>query len=257
MTNKLYGLMVPWSLLLATSVWAAIPSQQDDFEAYGNGTAVSTLANWGASSSAVQVTNETANSGSRSFVMPERESASNHMDGAGATVVWSDYHVRPVLGLPPGAPPTNTASYCQYFDTNGYVVVYTPTGTPVQSLGYRAWGADSNTVVVKAGQGYASDKAALLPAGTAMSNRIATAETRIWTDYHVKPSLGSAPGTNPDASFLGYVNGSGYFVVATTSGWVTCTTDITNGPLPAMSASGYTRVTVHQDFTTRLFALFV
>ncbi len=139
-------------------------------------------------------------------------------------------------------------------------------GSTINALGFRGWNATAGALVTNGSwlAGYATgrtvNQAVCLPDGTIMSNRmVSSVGQNIWTDYYLSPYPGVEPTTAPtgSASFVSFVNTNGYLVVATTGGWVTCSRNYTNGPVPPMAASTFARLTVHQDYTKRIFSLFL
>lgn len=133
-------------------------------------------------------------------------------------------------------------------------------GSQLASLGFRGWGASSTTnAVVRAGQGRSGTKAALVTDGAVLSNRINTAQMRVWTDYYLRPRPGLAPASPPTdrAAYAGYVNTAGRLAVWEGAGWVVCSNDVAGGALPALGTSAYTRVTVHCDYVNHRSAVFV
>jgi len=129
----------------------------------------------------------------------------------------------------------------------------------VQNLAFRGWGASDPSVIVQSGEVYAGSKAVILPDGTALSNRISTAEKQIWTDYWIKPMLGAAPSdaaTNVSA-FMCYGGINGHLYVSDGSGWIECAQNIVGAASPTMSTSSFSRVTVHLDFDTGKYAVFL
>lgn len=106
---------------------SAVPLN-DGFEQYGVGTPLASYAfnGWGASAQTVLVETQTVAVGSKAVTLPDGESASNRVNGAGLPKVWTDVRIRPKLGGAPGGMPTNASTCLLYFNTSGYVVVYNP-----------------------------------------------------------------------------------------------------------------------------------
>ena len=96
----------------------------DNFEHYAAGTPFSNLwfEGWGASSATDQVVSSPVFSGIRAAQVSGV--LSNRVDGTGVTRVWTDFYLRPRLGLPPDTIDTNTASVLFYVDTNGCLNLY-------------------------------------------------------------------------------------------------------------------------------------
>lgn len=129
----------------------------------------------------------------------------------------------------------------------------------VQALGFRGWGASSTNVLVKAAQGYGSSKGVGLPPNETISNRIASAQTKIWTDLLVKPAPGQVPSV-PDSTamaFLSYVGSNGFLSVWSAGAWISCTNYIDGSAVTPMTTGAYARVTVFLDFTIHAAAVFV
>jgi len=96
----------------------------DDFEAYLNNTVVTNLGfrGWYASSGAVAVENTIKNSGSNGVVVPAATVLSNRVTSGSATNIWTEFYVQPTIGLL-DMPPTNSASFVAYVNTNRALVV--------------------------------------------------------------------------------------------------------------------------------------
>ncbi len=103
---------------------SAIPFR-DGFEPYAAGLALTNYGfnGWGASDPSVMVESQTVAVGAKAVTIPRGQSASNRVSGVGATKVWTDVRIQPVLGDQPLGLLTNTSTCVFYFDTNGYVVV--------------------------------------------------------------------------------------------------------------------------------------
>ena len=130
--------------------------------------------------------------------------------------------------------------------------------TQVQSLGFRGWGASATDVLVMAGQGYGNSKGLVLPSGDLVSNRITTAQTRVWTDFRVKPVLGLAnPALSTNTAFLCYVATDGFLNVWSAGAWSACTNYVNGDPVQAMSTDAYARVTAFLNFETHEAAVFI
>lgn len=116
------------------------------------------------------------------------------------------------------------------------------------------------------GASVANDKSvavnsAKLGLNSALTNTIASdAGLRVWTDFLTFPQLGIEPDGAPTniASFLCYFNTNGSLVVATPSGWRTCTNDIWgNAVAPATNADVFVRISYMQDYATSTQAVFL
>lgn len=132
-------------------------------------------------------------------------------------------------------------------------------GTRVQALGFRGWGASSTNVTVSASQGFGASKGIRLTADDQVSNRVAAAYTRVWTDLRLRPVPGlENPGLTTNATaLLCYVGQDGLLNVWATGAWHVCATDIMGSNLPAMTTGAYSRVTAYLDFDTAEGAVFV
>ncbi len=132
--------------------------------------------------------------------------------------------------------------------------------TAMTALKTWGWNASSNTVKVQSSTAY-SVRAVEIPAGTLVSNSMSSAATKVWSDFYIEPVWGcepTAPPTNT-ASFVAYVNASGYLVVAVAGGgWVVCSNGLDNAAAP-LSSNAFTRVSLCQDLgaTPPTFAVFV
>lgn len=101
----------------------------DTFELYASGSVMTNLKfrGWNASTETVIVTNGISQTGTKSVAVPTGTVLSNSI-ASSATKVWSDFYLRPVLGVQPAAPQTNDSSFLAYADTNGFLVVATNGG---------------------------------------------------------------------------------------------------------------------------------
>jgi hypothetical protein len=153
-------------VLLALSLQAA-PNVWDNFESYDVGTDFATTHTngWNASTNTVIVSNLVWQTSTKSVVLPDQSTLTNTVSGSGGKAVWTDLWIIPTLGDPPSSPPTNTASFVQYFDANGFVEVATTSGWTVCSND--VWGnsvpAVSNAFVrVTLFQDYSTSNQALM-----------------------------------------------------------------------------------------------
>ena len=133
--------------------------------------------------------------------------------------------------------------------------------TPITSLGFRGWSASGGAVKVQSAVKHTGNNAVELPVSTVLSNSISSgAATRIWTDYYVQPTIGLLPDSPPTntASFLAYVNTSGYLMVEVSGGgWVVCSNKIDSTSVTPISTGSFTRITVCQELVHHTFAVFV
>lgn len=136
-------------------------------------------------------------------------------------------------------------------------------GTLLASLGFRGWYASTASALVSAGQGYGSSKGVVLPAGSMVSNHLATSQTRIWIDFRVKPVpmaqpvIGSPAIETNGMALLCYVNTNGCLNVWSSGVWCACTEDVGGTPFTAMSTALYSRVTAFLDYDLRKACVFV
>jgi hypothetical protein len=100
----------------------------DGFETYAVGAPLASYSfnGWGASAPTVLVETQTVAVGAKAVTVADGESVSNRVDGAPWQTVWTDMRLQPVPGGEAGGLPTNTSTCVLYFDTNGYVEVYSP-----------------------------------------------------------------------------------------------------------------------------------
>ena len=128
------------------------------------------------------------------------------------------------------------------------------------NLGFQGWGASSTGVLVKAGQGVGSSKAAVVPDYSMLSNRIASVgQPRIWTDYYIKPVLGVAPLSTDTNSytFMSFVGTNGLLNVWKSGAWAVCSNYVNGSAVTTMDTGSFTRVTVFLNFGSHLAAVFV
>lgn len=141
-------------------------------------------------------------------------------------------------------------------DFEGYVA-----GSRVSSLAFRGWGATSPDALVTNAQNHTAggSKSAALFEKTTISNLVATAEQTLWTDFYLLATPGMVPSGAPTgtSSFAACVDTNGWLLVATTNGWLTCSNYYNNTPVPPMSASALSRVTVYQHFSNHVFSVFL
>jgi hypothetical protein len=119
--------------LVAVASYGVIPNLDDNFDGYADGTNfLSSLGNWQASSAAAYVTNGGAYANKAVF-MGQSVALSNTLNADSSLTVWTHMRVKPMLGVEVSNSPTNTSSFCCYFNSNGFVTVATPSGWRVCS----------------------------------------------------------------------------------------------------------------------------
>ena len=123
------SLAVLLMLLAVASVQGAAPNFTDNFDSlYAEGDTFTTATNgWQASGSGAYVTNSGAYSGKAVF-MDGAVGLTNSMTVDQNLRVWTDFQIKPMLGVSLLSPPTNDSSFLCYFNSNGYVVIYQPSG---------------------------------------------------------------------------------------------------------------------------------
>lgn len=105
----------------------------DDLDRYAAGTLAADmkLFGWSAEAGAPSVTDAAAHSG-KSIILPDGSSVSLAIDDTNKgdrQVVWTDYYVRPAVGVGPGdSPDTGTRSFLSYVNASGNLVVYDASG---------------------------------------------------------------------------------------------------------------------------------
>lgn len=114
----------------AASSRGAIPVFYDDFEAgYTNGQNFAVATNgWQASGTEAYVTNNLGFTNSKAVYMGTFVALTNNLRADTSLKVWTDFRLKPELGVDITDPQTNTSSLLYYFNSNGVVVVATPTG---------------------------------------------------------------------------------------------------------------------------------
>lgn len=115
-------------MVAAVTSLGAVPTFYDDFETnlYVQGVPLATNS-WQASGAAAYVTNNGGVSG-RAAVLGEIVALTNSQTASANIKVWTDFQVKPVLGVESPDLPTNTASFLFYFDSNGVFQVETAAG---------------------------------------------------------------------------------------------------------------------------------
>lgn len=131
------------------------------------------------------------------------------------------------------------------------------TGTTLQNLWFRGWGASSAASTVVASPVAAGAHAASVVG--VVSNRVNGAGVaRLWTDLWLRPVLGMAPitaATNRGAVVL-YISTNGmpfYFA----NGWHEIRTNAVGGTFSPMSAGSFARLTLFTDFDADEAAIFL
>lgn len=115
--------------LAALSCQGAIPVFYDAFDSgYANGQTFLVATNgWQASSYTAYVTNSGGYSGSAAY-LGSPVILTNTLNADPALKVWGDLRIKPALGVPMLNPQTNQSSFYCYFDSNGVIMVASPTG---------------------------------------------------------------------------------------------------------------------------------
>ena len=98
----------------------------DDFELYADGSQMANLGfrGWGASSAAVLVKASQGVNGSKGVVLPAEAVVSNRVNSAIQKKVWTDYEIRPTLGIAPTGLDTNSYTFMGFVGTNGLLNVW-------------------------------------------------------------------------------------------------------------------------------------
>ncbi len=103
----------------------------DKFENYTNNLPIDSktaqLMGWGAEGAGVKIQNVEFHNGSQAVIIPAGGTLSNRISTT-ATKVWTEYYIRPALGVAPSVVDTNKSAFFSYVNTNGYMVIPTPTG---------------------------------------------------------------------------------------------------------------------------------
>ncbi len=133
--------------------------------------------------------------------------------------------------------------------------------TPMTNLASNGWYASDSRVKVETNTVH-SGKAVVLPDVAILSNNISSTASKVWTDFHIQPTLGLEPPVPQTtvSSFVGYVNTNGYLVVAISNGgWYICSNQLNNTPATPLQTNGFTRISICQDlsFNPPKFAIFV
>lgn len=108
-----------------------VPSINDTFDTgYVNGQSLATPVNgWQASSAAAFVTNGGSYSPSLSAFLDDAVVLTNNVNANIALTIWTDMRINPKIGAESLDPTlTNTASFLCYFNSNGVLMVDTPSG---------------------------------------------------------------------------------------------------------------------------------
>lgn len=96
----------------------------DGFESDSNGAAP---AGTGWSSTGVTVTNSGAHAGTKAAYFAADAMATNTISESSPTKAWTDFQIKPALGVEPASPPTNSSSALFFFDADGYINVWNET----------------------------------------------------------------------------------------------------------------------------------
>ena len=147
-------------------------------------------------------------------------------------------------------------------------------GQAMQDLKLFGWNANASSVIVQATEKAAGSKSVILPDGTELTLKISGAgQSKVWTDFYLRPALGVEPGSASSAvgkGFSSFVDNDGNLNAATVSGGTTNWFPLGNkarwnsGALEfdvefanQFSATTFTRVSVFQDFEKSTFSVFV
>lgn len=133
-------------------------------------------------------------------------------------------------------------------------------GTNFLAPGIAGWLASTSSVVVVNTKSSSGANSVYLAEGSAISNAVnRTPVTNAWTDVRLAPMLGDAPDSSATngASFLCYVDANGYVAVWNGSGWLTCSNDVWNTPVPPLTNGVFATLSVFQNYSASRLALMV
>lgn len=135
----------------------------------------------------------------------------------------------------------------------------------LDALGAFGWGASAATVVVQSNTTYqASGRAALLPAGTGLTNTLsAVGYSNVWTVCALNDSNGVNPGlfiavdSNAVAQFCLTTNHLLMVYDRSASQWQICSNDVWGASVTGLFNGGWASIAVNQNYATKKVAFFL
>lgn len=210
-------LILAMMAVVAATSFGAVPSFYDDFDVlYAVGQTFMTPTNgWQASGEAAYVTNGAGYLGTKAVVMEGTVALTNTLNANANLRVWSDFRIKPILGLEDMNLETNASSFSCYFSTNGMMMVASPSGwqiytndiwgnpvAPVSGDAYVRFSIfqdynTSNQAVFLNDQLIVQDLAFMGTAGSYSNLVIANSDSNCWLDnVWVKTNFDAATLTN-------------------------------------------------------------
>ncbi len=123
---------------------AAFFSTTDGFESDTAGSAPSSSRGWSSANVAVSNTNPYA--GSNAAYLNSSAGLTNSISESSPTKAWTDFRIRPALGVEPLSAPTNTSSAIFFFDGDGYINVWNSDSNDWVVCSNDVWGASVTPV---------------------------------------------------------------------------------------------------------------
>lgn len=147
-------------------------------------------------------------------------------------------------------------------------------GQAVTNLQMFGWTANAASVVVTNAAQAAGSQSVILPDGTELSLSIdGNGQTKVWTDFYIRPALGEAPdiADAADKGFSSYVDAAGnlnaaiveagstiWAPLSAKASWGAGVTEFTADSFTnQFSNSAFTRVSVFQDYEAGKFSVFI
>ncbi len=121
------------------------------------------------------------------------------------------------------------------------------------------WSSVGVIVTNNPGIAHSGTHAAYFNENAAATNSIGVATpnpARVWTDFRIRPALGTAPPDVPSTvqAFF-YFNADSNITYRAGSAWVTATHDIFGAAAPKVDPDTWHRISIFQDYTTEIYAI--
>jgi hypothetical protein len=138
------------------------------------------------------------------------------------------------------------------------------TDMPLALCGGQGWVASDFGSVVQGSVYTQKVKAARMTAFSSLSNVVAgtALQTNVWTDFWINDNAirydGAAyPATNSNRAVMLCVNSNSHVVIWNNTAWDECVENAVGGTAPTVASGQWVRVSVFENFTTHMAALFL
>jgi len=127
--KRILGVCIAVAVVMVGFCEASIPNTEN-FDALVTGSDFDPpQGSWGADVATIVVTDSVKQGGSGKSVNVNGGTITNRVEeGAASGVVWTDFYLIPQLGAAPTEAATNEANHVHYYDTNGFLNVFTASG---------------------------------------------------------------------------------------------------------------------------------